>query len=36
VISSNVAILTFETEHRLTRIDQSFSASITTMHAVQR
>jgi len=34
VISSNVDICTFETEYRLTRIDQSFSAAITTMHAV--
>jgi hypothetical protein len=36
-ISSNVAIFfTFEIEHRLTRIDQSSSASIITMHTVQQ
>jgi hypothetical protein len=36
VISSNVAILTFKTEHRLTGIDQSLSACITAMHTMQQ
>jgi hypothetical protein len=36
VISSNVAILTYKTEHSLTGIDQSLSACITAMHTMQQ
>jgi hypothetical protein len=36
MISSVVAILTFEAEHELTGIDQSSLASTTAMHTIQQ